>query len=51
MAGPKWPSPHRPAWENLNVDGVIVVDKEEGWTSHDVVSKMRRIANTKRIGH
>jgi tRNA pseudouridine55 synthase len=33
------------------VDGVIVVDKEEGWTSHDVVSKMRRIANTKRIGH
>jgi tRNA pseudouridine55 synthase len=33
------------------VDGVIVVDKEEGWTSHDVVSKMRRIADTKRIGH
>jgi tRNA pseudouridine55 synthase len=28
-----------------------VVDKEEGWTSHDVVSKMRRIANTKKIGH
>ncbi|HTQ56854.1 MAG TPA: tRNA pseudouridine(55) synthase TruB [Bryobacteraceae bacterium] len=33
------------------MDGVIVVDKEEGWTSHDVVGKMRRIANTKRIGH
>jgi len=33
------------------VDGVIVVDKPEGWTSHDVVGKMRRIANTKRIGH
>jgi tRNA pseudouridine55 synthase len=33
------------------VDGVIVVDKEEGWTSHDVVSKMRRIANTRKIGH
>jgi len=29
----------------------MVVDKEEGWTSHDVVSKLRRIANTKRIGH
>jgi tRNA pseudouridine55 synthase len=41
----------RAAWENLNVDGVIVADKEEGWTSHDVVSKMRRIANTKKIGH
>lgn len=33
------------------MDGVIVVDKEEGWTSHDVVSKMRRIANTRKIGH
>jgi tRNA pseudouridine55 synthase len=33
------------------VDGVIVVDKPEGWTSHDVVGKMRRIANTKKIGH
>jgi len=33
------------------VDGVIVVDKAEGWTSHDVVSKMRRIANTRKIGH
>ena len=33
------------------MDGVIVVDKEEGWTSHDVVSKMRGIARTKKIGH
>ena len=33
------------------MDGVIVVDKPSGWTSHDVVNKMRRIANTKRIGH
>ncbi len=33
------------------MDGVIVVDKPEGWTSHDVVGKMRRIANTKKIGH
>ena len=33
------------------MDGVIVVDKEEGWTSHDVVSKVRRIANTKKVGH
>lgn len=39
------------AWENLKVDGVIVVDKEGGWTSHDAVSKMRRVANTKKIGH
>lgn len=33
------------------MDGVIVVDKPEGWTSHDVVGKMRRIAKTKRVGH
>jgi tRNA pseudouridine55 synthase len=33
------------------LDGVIVVDKPEGWTSHDVVGKMRRIVRTKRIGH
>lgn len=32
-------------------DGVIVVDKPEGWTSHDVVNKMRRLANTKKVGH
>jgi tRNA pseudouridine55 synthase len=32
-------------------DGVIVVDKPAGWTSHDVVAKMRGIARTKRVGH
>ena len=35
----------------ITLDGAIVVDKPEGWTSHDVVNKMRRIANTKRAGH
>lgn len=33
------------------MDGVIVVDKPETWTSHDVVNKMRRIAGTRRVGH
>lgn len=33
------------------MDGVIVVDKPEGWTSHDVVAKVRRIAATKKVGH
>jgi len=33
------------------LDGAIVVDKPEGWTSHDVVAKMRGIARTRRIGH
>jgi tRNA pseudouridine55 synthase len=33
------------------LDGVIVVDKPEGWTSHDVVGKVRRIAKSKKVGH
>lgn len=33
------------------MDGVLVVDKPEGWTSHDVVGRVRRIARTKRVGH
>jgi tRNA pseudouridine55 synthase len=33
------------------VNGIIVVDKPEGWTSHDVVNRMRRLANTKKVGH
>ncbi|MBZ5619401.1 MAG: tRNA pseudouridine(55) synthase TruB [Acidobacteriia bacterium] len=33
------------------MDGVIVVDKPQGWTSHDVVGKVRRIARTKKVGH
>ena len=28
-----------------------MVDKPAGWTSHDAVAKMRRIAGTKRVGH
>ncbi len=31
--------------------GVFVVDKPAGWTSHDVVNKVRRIAQTKKVGH
>ena len=30
---------------------MIVVDKPAGWTSHDVVNKMRRIAGTRKVGH
>jgi tRNA pseudouridine55 synthase len=33
------------------MDGVIVVDKPEGWTSHDVVGKARHIVGTRRVGH
>jgi tRNA pseudouridine55 synthase len=33
------------------MDGVIVVDKPEGWTSHDAVNKVRRLAGTRKVGH
>jgi tRNA pseudouridine55 synthase len=33
------------------LSGVIVVNKPAGWTSHDVVGKMRGIAGTRRVGH
>lgn len=33
------------------MDGIIVVDKPQGWTSHDAVGKMRRLANTRKVGH
>ena len=33
------------------VDGAVIVDKPSGWTSHDVVNKVRRFAGTKKVGH
>lgn len=32
-------------------DGLAVVDKEAGWTSHDVVAKARGILQNRKIGH
>jgi tRNA pseudouridine55 synthase len=32
-------------------DGVLVVDKPRGPTSHDVVAKLRRLLGTRRVGH
>ncbi len=32
-------------------DGILTVYKEEGMTSHDVVGRIRRLYNTKRVGH
>jgi tRNA pseudouridine55 synthase len=32
-------------------DGLVIVDKPSGFTSHDVVAKMRGIAGTRRVGH
>lgn len=34
-----------------NLDGVLIVDKAPGMTSHDVVAIVRRALNTKKVGH
>jgi len=31
--------------------GLVIVDKPGGWTSHDVVARIRKLAGTKRVGH
>lgn len=33
------------------IDGLLVVDKPAGWTSHDVVAKLRGATRQRRIGH
>lgn len=32
-------------------DGVLIIDKPAGWTSHDVVAKVRRLLGERRVGH
>lgn len=32
-------------------EGFLIIDKPQGWTSHDVVGRIRRIAQLKRVGH
>jgi tRNA pseudouridine55 synthase len=33
------------------MDGLLNIDKPEGWTSHDVVARVRRLLKVKRVGH
>ena len=33
------------------MNGLLVIDKPAGITSHDVVSRIRRVLKTKRVGH
>lgn len=33
------------------VSGLVIVDKPQGWTSHDVVGRVRRLAGTRKVGH
>ena len=33
------------------MDGILIIDKPAGWTSHDVVARVRRILRERRVGH
>ena len=33
------------------VSGIALIDKQQGFTSHDVVAKLRKLLGTKKIGH
>ena len=33
------------------MDGIVIVDKPQGWTSQDVTAKLRGVFKTRRIGH
>lgn len=42
------PKPSKP---RTSLHGLLLVDKPSGMTSHDVVSRVRRLAGTKEVGH
>ena len=45
--------PRAPCWPRVadSIDGVLVVAKEPGPTSHDIVALVRRLTGVKRVGH
>jgi tRNA pseudouridine55 synthase len=46
------PTPERPGSPSTPTpDGILVVDKPSGWTSHDVVARARRLCATRKVGH
>ena len=51
MDGPDVPNEVTHKLNGMEIDGLIVVDKPAGITSHDVVARIRRLAKTRRVGH
>jgi len=37
--------------EGVALDGVLVINKPAGWTSHDVVAKTRKLLGVSKVGH
>ena len=33
------------------MNGIVIIDKPQGWTSQDVTARLRRVFSTRRIGH
>lgn len=33
------------------IDGILPLDKPQGWTSHDAVARVRRVAGQRQVGH
>jgi tRNA pseudouridine55 synthase len=38
-------------WEEFLMQGILVADKPAGWTSFDVIAKLRRVLGTRKLGH
>ena len=47
--------PYNSTWNSYKtrciMNGIVIVDKPQGWTSQDVTARLRRVFNTRRIGH
>src|SRR3712207_151394 len=35
----------------MGLHGILIIDKAAGWTSHDVVARVRRITGERKVGH
>ncbi len=40
-----------PGADGRSPEGLAVIDKEAGWTSHDVVARSRKVLGTRKVGH
>lgn len=44
-------TPRPPRRQGTTASGLLLVDKIQGWTSHDAVARTRRLAGTRKVGH
>jgi tRNA pseudouridine55 synthase len=51
MADRQTSAPAGPSSPSHPVSGILLIDKPAGWTSHDVVEKVRRLTRQRKVGH